>query len=106
MVSILFVSSNIETSNMSKSISGNLEWGKVAAELEAEELKLKSYDGPLLNRLGNVEGKRILDYGCGPGILAVTLARLGADIMAFDIDPKIVALAGEKVGQDIVYRKA
>ncbi len=89
---------------MDKLISGNLEWGKVAADLEAEKLKLKSYDAPLLDRLGNVDGKRILDYGSGPGILALALARLGADVRAFDIDPEMISLAGQKIGDDRVYK--
>ncbi len=91
---------------MSKLISRHSEWGAVAKELNAEKLKLASYDGPLLDQLGNVAGKKILDYGCGPGVLALALAKLGADIRVFDIDPKMLIFAGEKIGQDKVYTKA
>ena len=87
-------------------ISKNSEWGKVAKDLESEELKLKSYDGPLLDHLGSVAGKMILDYGCGPGILALALQRLGADIKVFDIDQEMLRLAGEKIGHEKVYTSA
>ena len=42
-------------------------------------------------RLGNSAGKRVLDYGCGSGILAIGAALLGAaTIDAVDIDPAAV----------------
>ncbi|MGS5085371.1 50S ribosomal protein L11 methyltransferase [Hydrogenophaga sp. A37] len=38
-----------------------------------------------------VEGQRVLDYGCGSGILAIGAAKFGAaDIVAVDIDPAAV----------------
>jgi ribosomal protein L11 methyltransferase len=37
------------------------------------------------------QGQRVLDYGCGSGILAMGAARFGADeIVAVDIDPAAV----------------
>ena len=38
-----------------------------------------------------VEGARILDYGCGSGILAIAAARLGAhEVRGVDIDPQAI----------------
>ena len=35
--------------------------------------------------LGDLRGKRVIEYGCGLGQLTVLLARSGADVTAFDI---------------------
>jgi len=35
-----------------------------------------------------VKGKKVLDIGCGPGVLSIPLARLGAEVTSFDISPK------------------
>ena len=41
-------------------------------------------------------GARILDAGCGSGALSVELARRGAQVVAIDISPTLVKLAGER----------
>jgi 2-polyprenyl-3-methyl-5-hydroxy-6-metoxy-1,4-benzoquinol methylase len=43
--------------------------------------------------LGNVRGKRILDFGCGAGENTVTLALRGADTVGIDVSPELIALA-------------
>lgn len=86
-----------------KNISDQKEWQRVAEELEAERLKLASYDKTLLAQLGIIDGKHILDYGCGPGVLASALHRLGADVRAFDISPEMRRLCGEKIGHENVH---
>jgi SAM-dependent methyltransferase len=42
---------------------------------------------PAFDRLGPLAGLRVLDYGCGHGMAAVTLARRGARVTAFDLSP-------------------
>lgn len=37
-----------------------------------------------LDRIGNVDGKNVLDMGCGNGQLSVYLAKLGANVTAID----------------------
>lgn len=88
---------------MSKLISEQSEWARVAKELEAENLKLASYDSTLLDLLGDVRGKKLIDYGCGPGVLASALQRGGADIRAYDISEKMRVHCGDKIGHDRVY---
>ena len=40
---------------------------------------------PAFGALGDVRGRRALDYGCGHGMAAVVLARRGARVTAFDL---------------------
>jgi magnesium-protoporphyrin O-methyltransferase len=44
----------------------------------------------------DLTGKRILDAGCGTGALAQEAARRGADVLAVDISPSLIALARER----------
>ena len=46
-----------------------------------------------LKLLGNVEGKRVLDLGCGTGHNAIALARAGAKVVAVDSSAEQVAEA-------------
>jgi ribosomal protein L11 methyltransferase len=44
-------------------------------------------------------GRKVLDYGCGSGILAMAAAALGAtDVLGVDIDPQAVATARDNTG--------
>jgi 2-polyprenyl-6-hydroxyphenyl methylase / 3-demethylubiquinone-9 3-methyltransferase len=56
-----------------------------------------------------LEGKRALDVGCGAGLLAEPLARLGAEVTAIDpAEPLIAAARGHAAGQGLAidYRVA
>jgi ribosomal protein L11 methyltransferase len=44
----------------------------------------------------DLSGKRVIDYGCGSGILAIAAARLGAaEVLGIDIDPQALISAAE-----------
>ncbi len=43
-------------------------------------------------------GNRVLDLGCGPGALAVPLAREGRFVIAYDLSPRMVAEARRLIG--------
>ena len=88
---------------MSKSISEQSEWARVARELEAENLKLASYDSTLLDLLGDVACKKILDYGCGPGVLASALQIGRADVRTYDVSEQMRKLCGDKIGHERIY---
>lgn len=56
-----------------------------------------------------VEGRRALDVGCGAGLLAEPLARLGAEVTAVDAAPELIAAAqlhARGAGLEIDYRVA
>lgn len=46
-----------------------------------------------LELLGNVNGKKLLDFGCGTGIYAKLLTKKGAKISGFDISPEMLEIA-------------
>ncbi len=47
----------------------------------------------LLDMLGEVEGKTVLDAGCGEGLLARALAGRGARVTGIDLSPRLVEMA-------------
>lgn len=47
----------------------------------------------MMARIGSVNGKRILDYGCGSGWLGVYLAKQGASVEGFDISERLIEVA-------------
>lgn len=49
----------------------------------------------MLKQLDNIQGKTILDLGCGKGIISVTLAMRGANVSGIDIGPDLISLANE-----------
>ena len=46
-----------------------------------------------LELLGNVKGKKVLDYGCGSGIYLKLLKERGANIKGFDISEEMLKIA-------------
>lgn len=44
----------------------------------------------------DLTGRRVLDAGCGTGLLAVELANRGAEVVAIDLSPTLVGLAAER----------
>lgn len=53
--------------------------------------------------LGHVRGKKIFEAGCGPGILAEYLVHEGAKVVGFDISPKMIELARERVRENATF---
>lgn len=46
-------------------------------------------------------GERVVDYGCGSGILAIAAAKLGAaEVLGTDIDPQALAAARDNAAQN------
>lgn len=54
----------------------------------------------LLELLGAVAGKALLDVGCGDGALALRLARRGAAVTGLDADPVMIASARRRTASE------
>jgi len=44
----------------------------------------------ILNLLGNLHGKSLIDIGCGPGVYSVEFAKRGANVLGVDISRKML----------------
>lgn len=49
----------------------------------------------------DMSGARVLDAGCGTGMLAVEVARRGAHVLAIDLSPTLIGLARERMPPSI-----
>jgi SAM-dependent methyltransferase len=47
--------------------------------------------------LGDMHGKRVIEYGCGLGKMTVLLARSGAHVSAFDLSERSVEVTRERI---------
>ena len=69
------------------------------AEHAADSAYNAHYDRPaVLELVGDVAGKRVLDAGCGPGLYSEELLARGADLVSIDASAEMVALAEERIG--------
>lgn len=65
------------------------------------------YERPaLLSLLPEVNGKRVLDAGCGPGSYCEWLVRHGAKVIAIDVSSKMVQLTRQRLGSSAEVRQA
>jgi 2-polyprenyl-3-methyl-5-hydroxy-6-metoxy-1,4-benzoquinol methylase len=77
------------------------KWGDDG--LPIDPLALQRYTRPVLRRrfnkefrfrvMGDLRGKTLLDVGCGDGLNAVMLAKMGANVTGIDVSPKAIELA-------------
>jgi 2-polyprenyl-3-methyl-5-hydroxy-6-metoxy-1,4-benzoquinol methylase len=88
----------------------------LARELDPTALPAKPldpFDPVVLENLGDVAGKDVLDVGCGDGTLALVLAKRGARVAAFDLSPGMIEVARERArlhlgdnAQDVEFQAA
>jgi ubiquinone/menaquinone biosynthesis C-methylase UbiE len=73
----------------------------LASELRPEEMPPPTSVGPIeaamLEAVGGVAGKRVLDLGCGIGDMTLTLLAAGAQVTAIDLSPGMVDVARRRV---------
>jgi magnesium-protoporphyrin O-methyltransferase len=81
-----------------KRLTSDAPVGRIRATVRAGRDRMR---GILLSYLpDDLSGRRLLDAGCGTGALAVEAARRGADVLAVDLSPKLVALAQERTAHE------
>jgi magnesium-protoporphyrin O-methyltransferase len=80
-------------------LTSNAPLGRIRASVRAGRDRMRN---TLLDMLPlDLAGRRVLDAGCGTGAMAVELARRGATVVAVDLSPTLVALAAERLPEDI-----
>jgi SAM-dependent methyltransferase len=88
--------------------SPHLFWGMSAEAYErhaAVSAYNALYDRPaVLDVLGPVAQKRVLDLGCGPGLYAEEMVRRGGSVVGVDQNPDMVALAARRVPEGAEFR--
>jgi ubiquinone biosynthesis O-methyltransferase len=53
----------------------------------------------IIGLIGPIRSERVLDVGCGDGMLSVRLAREGADVTGLDSDPRMLAAARDRASR-------
>ena len=86
-----------------KLVAEQKQWNIVLEELEKENIKIMSYDNKLIELFGNLNRKKILDYGAGPAVLESELKKLGAYVKTFDISEEMNNICRQKIGSENVY---
>ncbi len=81
------------------------EWDIFVGDDGERDLNRRYQSDPALDHLlGDVQGKVLLDAGCGTGYLARRYSRLGAKVVAVDISPEMIRVAQSKPNaESIVY---
>ena len=79
------------------------QWTEAAQDWVGQDQVLRTglLDSWMLDELGDVRGKRVLDIGCGEGRFSRLLAGLGAEVTGVDLtEPLIERARGMAVGGD------
>lgn len=88
----------------------NVEAGRTAAaDSRSDDRKFARYRNPpaetpypleyAYHLVGNVQGKRVLDFGCGSGSNSMLLARRGAIVCGMDISHDLLAIARQRLAR-------
>jgi magnesium-protoporphyrin O-methyltransferase len=80
-------------------LTSNAPVGRIRATVRAGRDEMRA---TLLGWLpDDLRGLRVLDAGCGTGMLAIEAAKRGAEVVAIDVAPTLIALARERAPKDL-----
>lgn len=71
-------------------------YGRYIARREQANLVQDALLSRMLDLLGDLSGRKVLDAGCGEGFLARVLASHGAHVTGIDLSARLIAMAREK----------
>ena len=81
------------------------------ADTYKEDVKTNAYNAELefpatSSLVPNVDGKRLLDAGCGTGFYTKWLVEQGAEVLGIDVSNEMLSHAVEQVGDSAEFRQA
>jgi SAM-dependent methyltransferase len=84
-----------------RQVDGTERWDRNAASWhkylgENDPSRKYLLDPIILELLGDISGKRVLDAGCGDGYLSRKLAKLGAEVAGVELAPNMLSFALEE----------
>ncbi len=77
-----------------------------AAEIEKNPRSMHYERPAILDLLPDVSGRRVLDAGCGPGVMVDWLLAHEANVVGVDASANMIKLARERVGDAAVLHQA
>lgn len=77
----------------------SIEWDTWIGD-EGDNNRIQNSDPILWEMLGDVNGKIILDAGCGNGYLSVKMAKAGAKVTGVDVSENMILYANEKARKE------
>jgi len=79
------------------------EWNELAKEVDIQTTKQRLYDNLLFDFCGSLRDKKLLDFGCGTGEIALRSKKGGAEVKAYDLSENMRKSTSEKIGIENVY---
>ena len=70
-------------------------WARFLTTLNDERIKQAEQSLQTMLKIGDLDGKNLLDIGSGSGLFSLAAHRLGAKVHSFDYDPQSVACTRE-----------